>query len=117
MIRNLLNFKIVRQNFCHNSILLSLILQVRIILKQMHLFLANNYNNWQQYLLQTILSSERLEISSIDVKKCCIILEKVIQAKLIDLYCTKLYKATKTSFSIENIKAHPLLNLSIGTNN
>lgn len=41
----------------------------------------------------------------------------MIQANLIDSYCTKLHKAIKTSSSIENISGHFLSNLFTSTNN
>ena len=79
--------------------------------------LANNYNDWQQCLLQTILLSERLEISSIDAKRVYTTPERVIQANLIDLYYTKLNEAKKTSSSIESINACHFSDLSIDNNN
>ena len=79
--------------------------------------LADDYNDQQQYLLQTILPPKRLEISSIDPDKSKTTPKKVIQANLVDLYCTKLCESIKTSSSIEGINTRHLLDLFVDTRN
>lgn len=50
---------------------------------------ADDYNDQQQHLLQTILISEELEISSIDPDKSETTTEIVIQTNLADSHCIK----------------------------
>ena len=78
---------------------------------------ADDHDDRQQHLLQTILPPERLEISSIDPDKSKTTFERVIQANLIDPYCTKLRKSIKTSFFIEDINTCHLSNLFVDTKN
>ena len=78
---------------------------------------ADDYDDRQQYLLQTILPPERLEISSIDPDKSKTTPERVIQANLVDPYCTKLRESIRTSFSIEGINTRHLSDLFIDTKN
>lgn len=76
---------------------------------------ADNYDDQQQHLLQTILSSEKLEISSIDLNESEITPEKIIQANLANPYCIKLCKTILTHSFIEGINTCHLLVLSIDT--
>ncbi len=78
-------------------------------------YLADDYNDRQQHLLQTILSLERLEISSIDPNESATTPKKVIQANLADPYCIKLRKTTSTHSLIGGINTRYLSDLSIDT--
>lgn len=80
-------------------------------------WLADNKDNWEQQLLQTIFLPKKLEISYIDIKYSNTIFEKVIQANLFNTYYMKLYKIIKTSFSIEDINIYYLSDLAININN
>ena len=64
-----------------------------------------------------ILLPERLEISSIDPDKSKTTPEKVIQANLVDLYCTKPCKSIRTSSSIEDINTCHLSDLFVDIKN
>ena len=63
-----------------------------------------------------IFLPERLEISSIDLKKSKKTLKKVIQINWVDSYCIKLRKPIKTSFLIESIIIHHFSDLSTNIN-
>ncbi len=76
---------------------------------------ADDHNDWQQYLLQTICLHERLEISFIDLDKSETIPEKVIQENLTDPYYIKLCKTISTHSSIENINTCYFSDLFIDT--
>ena len=78
---------------------------------------ADDHNDQQQHLLQTILLPKKLEISSIDPDKSKTTPERVIQANLVDLYCTKLRKSIRTSSSIEGINTRYLSDLFVDTKN
>ena len=78
---------------------------------------ADDHDDRQQHLLQTILPPKRLEISSIDPDKSKTTPERVIQANLVDLYCTKLRKSIRTSSSIEGINTRHLSDLFVYTKN
>ena len=78
---------------------------------------ADDHDDRQQHLLQTILPPERLEISSIDPDKSKTTPERVIQANLVDLYCTKLRESIRTSSSIEGINTYHFSNLFVDTKN
>ena len=64
-----------------------------------------------------ILPPERLEISCIDLDKSKTTFKRVIQANLVDLYCTKLRKSIRTSFFIEDINPCHLLDLFVDIKN
>ena len=64
-----------------------------------------------------ILPPERLEISSIDPDKSKTTPERVIQANLVDPYCTKLRESIRTSSSIEGINTRHLSDLFVDTKN
>ena len=78
---------------------------------------ADDHDDRQQHLLQTILPPERLEISSIDPDKSKTTPERVIQANLVDFYCTKLRKSIRTSSSIEGINTRHFSDLFVDTKN
>ena len=78
---------------------------------------ANNHDNQQQHLLQMILPPERLKISSIYSEKSKTTPERVIQANLVNSYCTKLRKSIRISFSIESINTCHLSDLFVDTKN
>ena len=78
---------------------------------------ADNHDDQQQHLLQTIFPPKRLEISSIDPDKNKTTPERVIQANLVDPYCTKLRKSIRTSSSIEGINTCHLSDLFVDTKN
>ena len=77
--------------------------------------LVDKHDDRQQYLLQTILPPEKLEISIIDQEKSKTTSERVIQANLVNSYYTKLRKIIRTSSSIEGINTRHLLDLFIDT--
>ena len=64
-----------------------------------------------------ILLLKKPEISTIDPNKSKTTLEKVIQAKLVEFYYTKLYKTIKTSSFIESINIYHLSDLFINIKN
>ena len=76
---------------------------------------ADDQDDRQQHLLQTILPPERLEISTIDPDKSKTTPERMIQANLVDPYYTKLRKTIRTSSSIEGINTRHLSDLFIDT--
>ena len=76
---------------------------------------ANDQDDQQQHLLQIILLPERLEISIIDQDKSKMTPERVIQANLVDFYCTKLRETIRTSSSIEGINTRHFSDLFIDT--
>ena len=78
---------------------------------------ADDHDNRQQHLWQTIFLPERLEISSIDPDKSKTTPERVIQVNLVDLYYTKLRKSIRTSSSIEDINTCHLSDLFVDTKN
>lgn len=74
---------------------------------------ANNQDNLQQHLLQTIFLLEKLKISTINLDKNKTTFEKEIQENLIDLYGTKLRKKIRTSSFIKNINTCHFSNVFI----
>lgn len=78
---------------------------------------ANNYNDWQKFLLKTIFLLEKWEISFIDIVKSYIAPKNLIQVNLIESYYMKLQKIIKTSFLINSIKTFLFSNLIIDTYN
>ena len=76
---------------------------------------ADDRDDRQQHLLQTILPPERLEISSIDPDESETTSEKVIRANLANPYCIKLRKTISPHFFIEGINTRHLSDISIDT--
>ena len=76
---------------------------------------ADDRDDRQQHLLQTILPPERLEISSIDLDESETTPKKVIRANLADPYCIKLRKTISPHSSIEGINTRHLSDISIDT--
>ncbi len=64
-----------------------------------------------------ILPPKRLKISSIDPDKNKTTPEKVIQANLVDPYCTKLCESIRTRSSIEGINTRHFSDLFVDTKN
>lgn len=63
-------------NFIISSIMDKDNAKIDILIYYFNNYLANNYDDWQQYLLQTIFLSKKLKISFIDVKKTIQFLKK-----------------------------------------
>ena len=79
--------------------------------------LSSKNNEFQQYQLQTLFSTKRLEISSITKRENTIIIKQLIKTNLEDEYCFKLRHSLETGHLLTEIDSHHFSHLSADSKN